>query len=58
MGKAMGGGEFIHRCLFYKTNARITLEEREPVHDEGGPLAHGELGLSKEETARIVSRMM
>ena len=44
--------------LFFKPNARLTLEEQEPVLDEGGPLAHRELGLSQEETERIVSRMM
>ena len=56
--KAMVWGEVIHTGLFFKTNARLTLEEQEPVLDEGGPLAHRELGLSAEETERIVSRMM
>ena len=56
--KAMVWGEVIHTGLFFKTDARLTLEEQEPVLDEGGPLAHRELGLSKEETDRIVSRMM
>ena len=51
-------GEVIHTGLFFKTDARLTLEEQEPVLDEGGPLAHRELGLSEEETERIVSRMM
>ena len=48
----------IHTGLFFKTNARLTLGEQEPVLDEGGPLAFRELGLSSEETERIISRMM
>ena len=56
--KAMVWGEEIHTGLFFETNARPTLGEQEPVLDEGGPLAYRELGLSKEETERIVSRMM
>ncbi len=56
--KAMVWGEEIHTGLFFETNARPTLGEQEPVLDEGGPLGFRELGLSKEETERIVSRMM
>ena len=56
--KAMIWGEVIHTGLFFQTDARPTLGEQEPVLDEGGPLGFRELGLSKEETERIVSRMM
>ena len=56
--KAMIWGEVIHTGLFFQTDARPTLGEQEPVLDEGGPLGLRELGLSKEETERIVSRMM
>jgi len=56
--KAMVWGEEIHTGLFFETDARPTLGEQEPVLDEGGPLAYRDLGLSKEETDRIISRMM
>ena len=51
-------GDVIHTGVFFETNSRLTLEEQEPVLDEGGPLAHRELGLITEQTERIVSRMM
>jgi 2-oxoglutarate ferredoxin oxidoreductase subunit beta len=56
--KAMVWGDVIHTGLFFETHSRLTLEEQEPVLDEGGPLAYRELGLSGEQTERIVSRMM
>ena len=56
--KAMVWGEEIHTGLFFETDARPTLGEQEPVLDEGGPLAYRDLGLTKEETDRIISRMM
>jgi 2-oxoglutarate ferredoxin oxidoreductase subunit beta len=58
MQRAMVWGEEIHTGLFFSTNARATLGDLEPILDTGGPLAHRKLGLSKEETGRIVSRMM
>ncbi|HIF04084.1 MAG TPA: 2-oxoacid:ferredoxin oxidoreductase subunit beta [Candidatus Poseidoniales archaeon] len=58
MEKAMVWGDVIHTGVFFQTNSRLTLEEQEPVLDEGGPLAYRELGLGSEETERIVSRMM
>jgi hypothetical protein len=51
-------GDVIHTGVFFKTNTRLTLEEQEPVLDEGGPLAYRELSLNSEQTERIVSRMM
>ena len=56
--KAMVWGDVIHTGIFFQSNSRLTLEEQEPVLDEGGPLAYRELGLSGEQTERIVSRMM
>jgi hypothetical protein len=58
MEKAMVWGDVIHTGVFFKTNTRLTLEEQEPVLDEGGPLAYRELSLNSEQTERIVSRMM
>jgi len=58
MEKAMVWGDVIHTGVFFKTNTRLTLEEQEPVLDEGGPLAHREPSLNSEQTERIVSRMM
>jgi len=56
--KAMLWGDVIHTGVFFETKTRLTLGEQEPVLDEGGPLAFRELGLSSEQTDRIISRMM
>jgi 2-oxoglutarate ferredoxin oxidoreductase subunit beta len=58
MEKAMVWGDVIHTGVFFQNHSRLTLEEQEPVLDEGGPLAYRELGLDGEQTERIVSRMM
>jgi hypothetical protein len=51
-------GDVIHTGVFFKTNARMTLGDQEPVLDDGGPLALRELGLDSEQTNRIIYRMM
>ncbi|HIM13437.1 MAG TPA: 2-oxoacid ferredoxin oxidoreductase, partial [Candidatus Poseidoniales archaeon] len=56
--KAMLWGDVIHTGVFFETKTRLTLGEQEPVLDEGGPLAFRELGLSSEQTERIIARMM
>jgi len=55
--KAMLWGETIYIGLFYQAS-RPSLEDREPVLKQGGPLAHRPLGLSEAQTRRIIERMM
>ncbi len=55
--KAMEWGDTIYTGLFHEVS-RPSLDELEPVLDEGGPMAHRSLGLSKEESQRIIKRMM
>ena len=56
--KAMVWGDTIYTGLFYQRTDRPTLGEQEPVLSEGGPLAFRPLGLSKEQSQRIITRMM
>ena len=55
--KAMLWGDEIYIGLFLKREAP-SLDQQEPVLDEGGPLAHRPLGLSKDQASRIIQRMM
>ncbi len=54
--KAMEWGDSIYTGVFIQREAP-TLGDLEPVLAEGGPLAHRPLGLSKENTQRIIQRM-
>ncbi|MCH7717350.1 MAG: 2-oxoacid:ferredoxin oxidoreductase subunit beta [Gemmatimonadetes bacterium] len=56
--KALLWGDTIYTGLFLQIKDRPTLEEEEPVLDDGPPLAHRDLGLSKEQTQKIIGRMM
>jgi 2-oxoglutarate ferredoxin oxidoreductase subunit beta len=55
--KAMLWGDTIYTGLFFQREAQ-TLEQMEPVLKEGGPLAYRPLGLSRQQTERIINRMM
>ncbi len=44
--------------LFYEDTGRSSLDEAEPVLKQGGPLAHRKLGVTKEQGAAIIQRMM
>ena len=55
--KAMEWGDTIYTGLFHEVS-RPTLDQLEPVLEEGGPIAHRPLGLGKEESQRIIKRMM
>ena len=55
--KAVLWGDTIYTGLFYQEES-TSLGAREPILDEGGPLAHRPLGLSEEQTSRIIDRMM
>jgi 2-oxoglutarate/2-oxoacid ferredoxin oxidoreductase subunit beta len=55
--KAMAWGDKIYIGLFLQREAP-SLDQLEPVLDEGGPLVHRPLGLSREQGQRIIKRMM
>ena len=56
--KAMAWGETIYTGLFLQIKDRPTLGQQEALLDRDGPLAHRPLGLSKEQSQRIIKRMM
>ena len=56
--KAMIWGDQIYTGLFFQDTGAHTLEAQEPVLDEGGPLSWRRLGVSKDQSRRIVRRMM
>ena len=55
--KAMLWGETIYIGLFYQA-PRPSLEDHEPILDQGGPLAYRPLGLSEAQSQSIIERMM
>ena len=55
--KAMEWGDTIYTGLFHQVS-RPTLDQLEPVLEEGGPLSGRELGLSKEQSQKVIERMM
>ena len=56
--KALLWGDTIYTGLFLQLTDRASLGRLEPVLDEGGPLAHRPLGLSREQVERVIKRMM
>jgi 2-oxoglutarate ferredoxin oxidoreductase subunit beta len=56
--KALEWGDTIYTGLFFQKIDRLTLDQLEPVLEEGGPLAHRSVGLSEEQARRVVARMM
>jgi 2-oxoglutarate ferredoxin oxidoreductase subunit beta len=55
--KAMLWGDEIYTGLFFKNETRPSLDDLEPVL-EGSPLAHRPLGLSAEQSKKILDKMM
>ncbi len=55
--KAMLWGDTIYTGHFFE-NVAPSLDQLEPVLDEGGPLALRSLGLTREQSRRLVDRMM
>ncbi len=51
-------GEEIPIGLIWKRDDLPSLEELEPVLDEGGPLAHRKLGISKEQADNLIKEML
>jgi 2-oxoglutarate ferredoxin oxidoreductase subunit beta len=56
--KAMMWGDTIYTGLFFQLQGGASLGQREPVLDQGGPLARRPLGLGQEEARRLIQRMM
>ena len=56
--KAMMWGDTIYTGLFFQNKAQRSLSQLEPVLDEGGPLARRALGLSQEQSQKIIKKMM
>ena len=55
--KALMWGDTIYTGLFLQIE-RPTLEASEPVLEQGGPMAHRPLGVSEEQSQKIIKRMM
>jgi 2-oxoglutarate ferredoxin oxidoreductase subunit beta len=55
--RAMEWGDTIYTGLFYKTDEKRALDEKEPVL-EGAPLAHRPLGLNPEQAEKLLKRML
>ena len=55
--KAMVWDESIYTGLFFHV-PRPSLDQLEPVLETGGPMAHRPLGLTQEQTRKILTRMM
>ncbi len=55
--KALLWGDEIYTGLFLQKE-QPTLSQLEPVLDEGGPMAYRSLGVSKEQSQKIIKRMM
>ena len=58
MDKAYLWGEEIPIGLFWHRTDLPSLEEQEPVLDEGGPLGYRELGLTKEQSSDLIQEML
>ena len=56
--KALMWDDTIYTGLFLQIKDAPTLDQQEPVLDDGGPLARHKLGLTKEQAERIFKRMM
>jgi hypothetical protein len=51
-------GEEIPIGLFYKNTQLPSLEELEPVLDEGGPLAYRQLGINDEQSKALIQELL
>jgi 2-oxoglutarate ferredoxin oxidoreductase subunit beta len=56
--KAMLWGDTIYTGVFFRNDTVANLGRREPVLDQGGPLAFRPLGLSEEQAKQIIDGMM
>ena len=51
-------GDVIYTGVFYETHEVSILRRREPVLEDGGPLARRSLGLSQADSEKILNRML
>ena len=58
MGRAYQWGDEIPIGVIWRRTDLPTLEELEPVLDEGGPLAHRELGISREQAGGLIEELL
>ena len=56
--QALVWGDTIYTGLFLQVVDTLSLGRREPVLSEDGPLAHRPLGLSQDQTQKIIAKMM
>ena len=56
--KAMMWGDTIYTGLFLEVEEAPSLGDLEPVLDKGGPLAFRPLGITQEQSQKIINRMM
>ncbi len=56
--KALIWGDTIYTGLFLQLKDRKSLGRLEPILDKDGPLAHRPLGVSREQSQRVIKRMM
>lgn len=58
MARGYEWGEEIPIGLFYKRTDLPSLEESEPVLDEGGPLGHRPLGISDDQAQALIAELL
>jgi len=56
--KAMEWGDNIYTGLFFENTERPSLDQLEPVLEQGGGMGRRPLGLSTEQSDKIIARMM
>ena len=56
--KAMQWGDTIYTGVFFRAEDAQTLEDREPVLDEGVPMARRPLGLTQEQSQKLIQEIM
>ena len=56
--KAMMWGDTIYTGLFLTTGGQDSLDQREPVLDQGGPMSSRKLGITDEQAERLIKGMM
>ena len=56
--KAMEWGENIYTGVFFQVENKASLDEQEPILDNDGPLSYRPLGLSTEQTQKIINGML
>ncbi len=58
MEKGYKWGDEIPIGLFWKNDKLASLDQLEPVLEEGGPLAYRKLGVSKEQSDKLIAELM